>query len=142
MKTIVFYDNLCSVCSYWVNWILENDSKKVFYFAALESDFTEDFSRHFNYEFPKETIILWDNDSGFLKKSDAVIFILRILTPGSFQLRVLKLFPKPLRDIGYSIFAYFRRYMQAGKCKVRSQEHQKQFFSNNSFQYFINKLKD
>ena len=43
MATVVFYDSLCSVCNYWVNWILENDSKGVL-FSALESDFTIEFS--------------------------------------------------------------------------------------------------
>ena len=142
METIVFYDNLCSVCNYWVNWILENDSKGDFYFAALESNFTKEFSRHFNYEFPEETIVVWDEQAGFLIKSDAVIFILQILRPNSFQLKALRLFAKPLRDMGYSFFAYFRRYMQVRKCKTPSREHQKRFFEDNSFQDFINKLKD
>lgn len=142
MKTVVFYDNLCSVCNYWVNWILENDSKGVFYFAALDSNFTKEFSCHFNYNFPKETIVVWDYHAGFLMKSDAVIFILQALRPTSFELKVLKLFPKLFRDMGYSIFAYFRRYLQVANCKVPSSEHRKRFFSDNSFHDFIKKQKD
>ena len=142
MKTIVFYDSLCSVCNYWVNWILENDINGVFYFAALESNFTKEFSQHFNYEFPEETIVLWDEGSGFLKKSNAVVFILQVLKPTSLQLKALKLFPELLRDIGYSIFAYFRRYVKVGKCKLPSSYEQKHFFTENSFQSFIDKLKD
>lgn len=142
MATVVFYDNLCSVCNYWVNWILENDSKSDFYFASLESDFAIEFSQHSNYEFPQETIVLWHKHTGFLKKSDAVIFILQAIKPASFQLKLLKLFPKLLRDIGYSIFAYFRHYLQAGKCKLPLPEHKKRFFSDKSFQDFINKSKD
>ncbi len=139
MATIVFYDNQCNVCNYWVNWILDNDSKGVFCFAALESNFTKEFSHHFNYEFPKETIIVWDKHAGFMSKSDAVVFILQSIKPSSFQLKALKLFPKLLRDMGYSIFAYFRRYMQVGTCKMPLPEHKKRFFSDNSFQDFINK---
>ena len=142
MKTVVFYDNLCSVCNYWVNWILENDNKGVFYFAALESNFTKEFSCHFNYEFPKETIVVWNKRAGLLMKSYAVIFILQALRPTSFQLKALKLFPKLFRDIGYSTFAYFRRYLQVAKCKVPSPEHKKRFFSDNSFHDFIKKQKD
>ena len=139
MTTIVFYDNQCNVCNYWVNWILENDSNNVFHFAALESDFTKEFSCHFNYEFPKETIVVWDKHARFLSKSDAVVFILQVLKPNSFQLKALKLFPKLLRDMGYSIFAYFRRYMQVDTCKTPLPEHEKRFFTDNSFQDFINK---
>ena len=43
MTTIVFYDNQCNVCNYWVNWILDNDSNSVFYFAALESNSLKSF---------------------------------------------------------------------------------------------------
>ena len=139
MATIVFYDNQCNVCNYWVNWILDNDSKGVFCFAALESNFTKEFSHHFNYEFPKETIVVWDKQAGFMSKSDAVAFIFQSLKPNSFQLKALKLFPKLLRDMGYSIFAYFRRYMQVGTCKMNKTKHKKRFFSDNSFQDFINK---
>lgn len=142
MATIVFYDNQCNVCNYWVNWILENDSKGVFCFAALESDFTKEFSQHYNYEFPQETIVVWDKHVGFLKKSDAVVFILQALKPTSFQLKVLRLFPKLARDMGYSIFAYFRRYLQVGKCRLPLPEYKKRFFSDISFQDFIKKKKD
>lgn len=139
MKTVVFYDNLCSVCNYWVNWILENDSKGLFYFAALESSFTDEFSHYYNYEFPKETIVVWDEQKGFLVKSDAVVFILLSLKPASFQLKVFRLFPKLLRDAGYSMFAYFRRYLQISNCKLPSPEHKKRFLTDCSLQDFINK---
>ncbi|NLZ73109.1 MAG: DUF393 domain-containing protein [Bacteroidales bacterium] len=137
MKTVVFYDNLCSVCNYWVRWILENDSEIIFYFAALESDFTKEFSCHFNYEFPKETIVVWDERAGFLKKTDAVIFILQALKPASFQLKALRLFPKLFRDMGYSVFAYFREYVQKEGCELPSPEHMKRFLTDNSFQDFL-----
>lgn len=136
MKTIVFYDNLCSVCNYWVNWILENDSKKVFYFAALESDFATQFSLRFNYKFPTETIVIWNKRAGFLKKSDAVIFILQSIKGSSYQAKVLRLFPKFLRDWGYSIFAYFRRFIKLKKCKIPSLEERKRFLTNQSTQFF------
>lgn len=142
MKTVVFYDSLCGVCNYWVNWILENDTKEVFHFAALESDFATQFSLHFNYEFPTETIVIWDEQVGFLKKSDAVIFILQSIKDSSNQKKALKLFPKFLRDWGYSIFAYFRRYIKMSKCKIPSTEETKRFLTNQSFQVFLNKSKD
>ena len=137
MKTVVFYDDLCSVCNYWVGWILENDSENAFYFAAIESDFTKEFSLHFNYEFPKETIVVWDKHAGFLKKSDAVVFILQAIKPTSLQLKALKLFPKLLRDMGYSTFAYFRRYIPKRVCELPSPEHKKRFLTDSSYQNFL-----
>jgi predicted DCC family thiol-disulfide oxidoreductase YuxK len=142
MKTVVFYDSLCGVCNYWVNWILENDTKEVFYFVALESDFATQFSHHFNYEFPTETIVIWDEHEGFFKKSDAVIYILLSIKESSFPAKALRFFPKILRDWGYSIFAYFRRYIKLSKCKIPSSEERTRFLTNQSFQVFLNKCKD
>ena len=137
MKTVVFYDDLCSVCNYWVNWILRNDEKKVFYFTALTSEFTEEVSLDFNYKFPPETIVIWNEEVGFLQKSDAVIYILQAIKPSSFQLKALKLFPKIIRDMGYSVFAYFRRYIPMRKCEIPSLEDKKRFLTNVSFQDFF-----
>lgn len=139
MKTVVFYDNLCSVCNYWVNWIMKHDKKEVFCFASLESEFAYEFSSHFNYSFPKETIVIWNEEVGFLKKSNAVIYILQLIEPTSFRLKVLKLFPKFLRDSGYSTFAYFRRYIPMRKCELPTFEDRKRFLTHVSFQDFINK---
>lgn len=141
MKTIVFYDNLCSVCNYWVNWILKNDKRQVFYFVALESDFAKTFSRHFKYQFPAETIVIWDEYVGFLQKSDAVIFILKSIQPSSFQFKALKFLPKHLRDAGYSIFAYFRRFIPMRKCEIPSSEDKKNFLTDVPFQVFLNNQK-
>lgn len=141
MKTIVFYDNLCSVCNYWVSWILKNDKRQVFYFVALESDFAKAFSRHFNYQFPTETIVIWDEYVGFLQKSDAVIFILKSIQPSSFQFKALKFLPKLLRDAGYSTFAYFRRFIPMRKCEIQSSEDKKKFLTDVPFQVFLNNQK-
>ena len=139
MKTIVFYDNFCSVCSYWVNWILKHDSKKCFYFAPLESNFTNELSRHFNYKIPKGTIVAWNKHTGFLKRSDVIIFILQSVKPSSMQLKVLRLFPKPIRDVGYSIFAYFRRYIRKDVCSLPSAADRKRILTHSFSVDFLNK---
>ena len=141
MKAIVFYDDLCGVCNYWVNWILKNDKDKYFYFSALQSDFEFDFSTHFNYKFPLETIVIWSEETGFLNKSDALIYIFNTIQPTAFQVKVLKMFPKFLRDTGYSIFAYFRRYFRMKSCAIPSTEDKKRFLSDSSLQDFLDMQK-
>ncbi len=141
MKAIVFYDDLCGVCNYWVNWILRNDKNNYFYFAALQSDFESHFSAHFNYKFPAETIVLWTEDAGFLTKSDALIYIFNTVQPTAIQVKALRLLPKFVRDIGYSIFAYFRRYFRMKSCEIPSAEEKKRFLSDRSLQDFLNMQK-
>ena len=138
MKAIVFYDDQCGVCNYWVNWILKSDKNDFFYFASLQSDFEQNFSKHFKYKFPPETIVVWEEEVGFLIKSDALIYIFDIIRPSALQVKALKLLPKFLRDIGYSIFAYFRRYVPTKSCKIPSEEDRKRFLSDESLQEFLN----
>ena len=142
MKAIVFYDDLCGVCNYWVNWILRHDKEQRFYFAALESEFANSFSEHFNFAFPSETIVVWQEDVGSLMKSDALLFIFGIIKPSSFQVRVFKLIPKFIRDIAYTIFAYFRRFVPMKQCKIPSEKDRKLFMTDKSVQEFLNILKD
>lgn len=137
MKAIVFYDDLCGVCNYWVNWILKNDKNNVFYFAALNSDFEHSFSDHFNYKFPSETIVVWSQESGFKTKSDALIYIFNTIDPTALQGKVLKSFPKFFRDMGYSIFAFFRRYTRMKSCAIPTDEGKKRFLGSGSVQEFL-----
>lgn len=141
MKAVVFYDDLCGFCNYWVNWILEKDEKQDFYFAALGSEFTEEFSHHFNFKFPAETVVVWTEETGFLLKSNAVIFLLEVIDPSSFKLKAMKLFPKFLRDLGYSVFAYFRRFFPINSCELPSLEDRRRFLTGTSFQVFISEYK-
>lgn len=138
MKAIVFYDDLCGVCNYWVNWILKNDKNGYFYFAALQSDFEHSFSKHFNYRFPPETIVVWSESSGFLTKSDALIYIFNIIEPTAIQVKALKLFPKFLRDVGYTVFAFFRKYVPMKSCRLLTKKERKRFLSSSSVDEFLN----
>lgn len=76
---------------------------------------------------------------GFLKKSDAVICILKSINPGSIELKVLRVFPKPIRDIGYSIFSYFRRYVQKDVCILPSVAARKRILIHSFSLGFLNK---
>ena len=141
MKSIVFYDDLCGVCNYWVNWILRHDKEDVFYFAPLQSDFANSFSAHFKYQFPIETIVVWVDKEGFLIKSDALIFIFQIIKPSFVGAKALRFFPKIIRDIGYTIFAYFRRYVPMKSCKIPSKKDRVKFLTQFSVSETLNKLK-
>lgn len=138
MKAIVFYDDLCGVCNYWVNWILKNDKNGYFYFAALQSDFEHSFSKHFNYRFPPETIVVWSESSGFLTKSDVLIYIFNIIEPTAIQVKALKLFPKFLRDVGYTVFAFFRKYVPMKSCRLLTKKERKRFLSSRTVDEFLN----
>lgn len=72
-KHIVFFDGDCGVCNFWVQWILERDTKDKFLFASLQSKYGQKFlsergldTKQFN------TIYLWKPDDYYLIKSKAI----------------------------------------------------------------------
>ena len=140
MNSIVFYDDLCGVCNYWVKWIMKKDKNEIFYFAPLQSDFADNFSNHFKYPFPVETLVVWEQNVGFLIKSDALIFILKKIDTTSIRANALKLFPKIIRDMGYTIFAFFRRYVPMKSCTVPSKKDRARFITQISVAEFLNML--
>lgn len=129
MKSIVFYDGQCRVCNYWVGWILQKKKSSHFMFASLDSEFATEFFEYYNYSIPKDTMVVWSNDLRFLVKSDAVIYILNQISPSSISSGIIRLFPKPIRDVGYTIFAILRKLLPITKCEF-SFEQKGSFLSN------------
>ena len=79
-KYYVFYDGDCGFCNYWVQWILKNDRKDHFRFAALQSDFGQKFLKERRLESNEfNTIYLWKPNEFYLLKSQAIVKIARIL---------------------------------------------------------------
>lgn len=140
MKYIIFYDSTCGFCNYWVGWIIEYDKMKQFYFVSLDSSLAKEFEIHFNYALPPQTLVLWISSNVFYVKSVAVLKILDQVAPNSLVAKVLKIIPRQIADIGYSIFAYFRRSLSITTCKVYTKEENKRFLSNNSLEEVINIL--
>ena len=47
---ILFYDGECRFCNRWVQWVVDRDEKRIFLFAALESDFFKDLQTYLKIE--------------------------------------------------------------------------------------------
>jgi len=119
-KHIIFYDGVCGLCNKFIQFVIENDTNGLFYFAALQSDFAGNTLRRrgadptkldtvyvvANYGTPKEKT---------LKMSDAAVFAISQLKPWVRPFAtILGIIPKPLRDLGYSTVAKIR-YKLFGK---------------------------
>ncbi len=79
-KYYVFYDGECGFCNYWVQWILQRDSKDQFLFASLQSQFGQQFLWQRGLDRKNlNTIYLWKPESYYLIKSAAVAEIAKIL---------------------------------------------------------------
>lgn len=129
-KLYVFYDGDCGFCNFWVQWILKNDKKDQFLFASLQGDFGQKFLRERNLSTQNlNTIYLWKPEKFYLKKSNAIIYIAENLG-GIFSLsKILKIFPRFLRDFGYDWVAKNRKKLMTENCFLPNEEQRKKFIT-------------
>jgi len=125
MDNVIFFDGICNVCDYTVEFVLEHDQNKVFKFSSLQSEFASNFLKEKNVEITMDTIILsYENELYF--RSDAMILILKNLKGFPWFLGYcISFLPFFLRDSCYSVFSKYR-YKVFGKktiCKVPNKKH-------------------
>jgi predicted DCC family thiol-disulfide oxidoreductase YuxK len=115
--SIILFDGVCNLCNGWVNFVVDRDSEKKFYFASLQSErgqrilndvgLPEDFL---------DSIVLVENGKYYLYSTSILRTMKRLnkLWPVVYVLAAL---PKKLRDFGYRWIAS-NRYLWFGKRDV------------------------
>lgn len=113
-KKIILFDGVCNLCNSTVQFIIERDTKNVFLFSSLQSNFGQEILTRNNLNKNNfDSIILIDGDKIY-QKSDAALRIAKeIKAPWSLFNHLLFL-PKFLRDFGYDLIAK-NRYKLFGK---------------------------
>lgn len=126
---IILFDGVCNLCNSSVQKVIKNDSKNVFKFASLQSDFGQRFlnKNQLNSE-EFDSIILIDGDK-FYTSSDAALRIGKELK-GIYKISSFLLWiPKFIRDGVYRIISK-NRYRWFGKqnsCWIPTKELQDKF---------------
>ena len=93
-KYYVLYDGDCGFCNHWVHWILKHDHKNQFLFASLQSDFAQKFLKERGLPTNDfDSIILLKPTSFYLKKSEAIVAIAKLLGGKYKFLTYLNIFP-------------------------------------------------
>ncbi len=127
-KYYVFYDGDCGFCNHWVQWILKNDKKDLFLFAALQSEFGQIFLKERNLENKNfNTIYLWKPNSFYLTKSQSITKIAKLLGGKYGVLATLNLFPAFLSDTIYDQIAKRRLKLATQNCLLPTPEERKKF---------------
>lgn len=139
-KHIVFYDGVCGLCNKFIQFVIDNDTNGVFFFAALQSEFaSRTLGRRGVNAGNLDTVYILSNYGDAQKeqlynRSDAVAFAVSQLKPWIKPLAFLiKIFPKPIRDFGYAMVAKIR-YKLFGKhdqCMLPSPETRARFIEAN-----------
>jgi predicted DCC family thiol-disulfide oxidoreductase YuxK len=113
---VILYDGVCVFCSRWIRFIAARDLDARFRFTAIQSDYGQRLAQAFgiNPADPDTNGVIHGGTAHF--KSDAALTVLSNL-PGWQWVRVLRAFPKPLRDAVYNLVAT-NRYRIFGKYDV------------------------
>lgn len=124
----VLYDGDCGFCNFWVKWILKNDTKEVFSFAALQSEFGQAFlSKNHKSTSDLDTIYLLIDNGTYYQKLDAVIRIGKILGGRFKAFKFFQIFPSSWRDKMYQLVANNRKKLMQSHCYLPSPEERKRF---------------
>lgn len=126
---IVLFDGICNLCNSSVQLIIQNDSKNLFQFASLQSDFGQKFLQKNNLPHDAFTSILLIDGDKFYTKSEAALRIGKELK-GIYKVSgILLWIPKFIRDFVYDFIAK-NRYKWYGKrdsCWIPTEELKQKF---------------
>lgn len=127
-KYYVFYDGDCGFCNFWVQWILENDKEDQYLFAALQSDFGQNFLKERSLKSDDfDTIYLWKPNAFYYTKSDAILKIANTIGGIYYFANLSKIFPKFIRNLGYDLIAKNRKKLMEQTCIIPTPEQRKKF---------------
>jgi len=128
-KQIILFDGVCNFCNFWVNFVIERDTKDIFRFAALQSEKAKELTSSFNIDTSKlDTFILLEGEK-FLTKSTAALMICEKLNGPIKILSLFIILPKIFRDFIYDLVAK-NRYKFFGKkesCRIPTDEEKLKF---------------
>jgi predicted DCC family thiol-disulfide oxidoreductase YuxK len=107
LSDIVFYDGVCGLCDRFVSFVLPRDRRGVFHFAPLQGETAR--SRLAEADVRDLTSVVLIDRDGTHRKSAAIDRILRRLGGAWGVLAaLLRIVPRPVRDLGYSLIARYR----------------------------------
>jgi predicted DCC family thiol-disulfide oxidoreductase YuxK len=119
MNSVILFDDACLLCNGVVRFILANDLRGIFSFAALRSDAAHELMREkHNKDNFNETMVLIEGDARFVR-SEAILRIARRLQMPWPLLGVLAIVPKIARDKLYCWIAH-HRYCWFGRTDASS----------------------
>ena len=113
-KNSIFFDGVCGLCNRFIDFVIERDSKRNFYYAPLQGTIAQ---KHLTPELAlkPESVVYLSSDGKLYLKSSAVLKLLRKIGGSWAVLATLAtIFPTFLSDCIYDLVAQ-NRYRIFGK---------------------------
>ena len=112
--SIILFDGVCNFCNGMVNFVLSQDKKGIFKFAALQSETGQKILEQFQLAKEDfESFVLVENGKTY-KKSSAALRVANHFPWYWKELQILRIIPAFLRDAIYDFVAR-NRYKWFGK---------------------------
>lgn len=117
-KQLILFDGVCNLCNSSIQYVIQNDKKNQFMFAALESVIGQKVINEYNIDTSQiDSILLYSKEHGLTTKSTAALTIAKHL---SFPVKLVSVFliiPPFIRNRVYDFIAK-NRYKWFGKKEV------------------------
>jgi predicted DCC family thiol-disulfide oxidoreductase YuxK len=126
---ILFFDGVCNVCNFFVDFILKRDPS-VYKFASLQGTTAREMLDPSLLDQGLKTIVLWEGDKIYIKSQAILRVCIQLGWPWAL-VRMLSIFPKGLLDWAYDLFSS-HRYQWFGKktlCRMPTLEERNRFLA-------------
>jgi predicted DCC family thiol-disulfide oxidoreductase YuxK len=128
-KPIILFDGVCNFCNAIVNFIIRQDKKNVFRFAALQSESGKKLLEQYHINWRKsDSFVIIENGKAHLKSNAALRLYNKLAWYWKWT-QMFWIFPKFIRDAVYNLIAK-NRYRWFGKkdeCMIPSKEVAEKF---------------
>ncbi len=117
---IILFDGVCNFCNGAVDFVVEHDKSKLYYFEALQSEVGQQYLQKFDLPLnDMDTLILIDGHE-FYTSSTAVLMIAKDLSGFVKFLYPCIYIPKSVRDIFYRLIAKNRYtlFSKRDSCRI------------------------
>jgi predicted DCC family thiol-disulfide oxidoreductase YuxK len=128
-ENLILFDGVCKLCNAWSNFIIQNDGRRRFRLASVQSPEGQAVLAHFGYPTDRFDTMLVVRNGACFEKSDAFFAVMAELGwPWRLAL-VFRLLPRRLRNWMYDRIA-LNRYRLFGRydaCMLPAPDHAGRF---------------
>jgi len=143
MSAVVLFDGVCNFCDASVNFMIEHDKSGYFKFAPLQSTEGSRLADQYGFEsatepksdvstdlVPIDSVILIEDRKAYTHSTAALRILKQLGAPWS-MLYAFMLVPRPVRDLGYRLFAKYRYriFGRRDQCMIPSSEVRARFLT-------------
>lgn len=128
---IILFDGVCNFCNFWVNFVIDNDKKDTFRFAALQSEKGQLLLQKLKLNTSDFDTFVLIVSNKYFTKSTAALKISKELSSIVKIFYIFIFFPKPIRDFIYDLIAK-NRYKFFGKkevCRIPTDKERAKFLN-------------